>query len=134
MNKMRKTTLFQRLLGKGEHATQLVDQRRALQDAIAKFQVGASLHSALLLRDVERSWTGLFTQPMQCVRVDVCLTRIERKQDGIVGPSVDHSKSTGTEGNRVAVRGGDPTRTSIEDLFFFSPTFTIDLAAAPRVG
>ena len=101
MNKMRKTTLFQRLLAKGEHATQLVDQRRALQDAIAKFQVGASLHSALLFRDidVERSWAGLFTQLMQCVRVDVCLARIEKKQDGgIVGSSVDRSESTGTEG------------------------------------
>ena len=46
MNKMRKTTLFQRILAKSEHATKLVDQRRALQDAIAKFQVGGgSSHS-----------------------------------------------------------------------------------------
>ncbi|KAM5542534.1 hypothetical protein V8D89_003993 [Ganoderma adspersum] len=56
MKEMRKTTLVRRLLSKGEHATQLVDQRRALQDAIAKFQL------------------------MQFVRVDVCLARLEKNQ------------------------------------------------------
>ena len=72
---------------------------------------------------MERSWTGLFTQLMQCVRVDVCLTRIEKKQDGIVGLSIDRSESTGGEGIEwlsVVVTQG------LRRTFFFSPTFTAD--------
>ena len=41
--------------------------------------------------------TPLFTQLMQCVRVDVCLARIEKNQDGLLtghGSSIDQSVGT----------------------------------------
>ena len=40
MSEMGKVTLIRRLLLKDKHMAQLADHRRALHDAIAKFQVG----------------------------------------------------------------------------------------------
>ena len=40
MKEMREATFIKRLLAMDEHAAQLVEHRRALQDAVARFQVG----------------------------------------------------------------------------------------------
>ena len=47
MKDMRKTTLIRRVLSNNEHATQLGDHRRALQDAVTKFQVSSSVQISL---------------------------------------------------------------------------------------
>ena len=81
MKEIDQTTLFRRVLSKDKHAAQLVEYRRALQDAIAKFQVGRS-HETF----VGQYWNHafLFPQLMQCVRVDICMARIEKKQDTFI--------------------------------------------------
>ena len=53
---------------------------------------------------------------MQCVRVDVCLTRMEKKQDALVGSSVDRSTG-GIEWLSVVVTQGLRSK----NFFFESP-------------
>ena len=114
MNKMRKTTLFQRLLGKGEHATQLVDQRRALQDAIAKFQVGASLHTPIPGCGTLMDWS---VHAADAVRPGGRVSDAHPEETGR-HCGIEHRplRVYGRGGDRVAVRGGD-TRTS-KNFFF----------------
>ncbi|TBU31247.1 hypothetical protein BD311DRAFT_752906, partial [Dichomitus squalens] len=57
MSRMRGESFVRRLLAKDEHATSLADHRRALQDAISKFQI------------------------MQLTRLDTRILRLEKKQD-----------------------------------------------------
>ncbi|KAM5542528.1 hypothetical protein V8D89_003987 [Ganoderma adspersum] len=57
MRDMGRTTLVRGILLKENHAAQLVDHRRTLQDAVAKFQ---------------------------CVRMDIRVARMEKKQDDII--------------------------------------------------
>ena len=49
MKEMRKMTFFHRLRLKDKHATQLVEHRQGLQDAVAKFQASCSLLGAFLV-------------------------------------------------------------------------------------
>ena len=114
MNKMRKTTLFQRLLAKGEHATQLVDQRRALQDDIAKFQVGASLHTPIPGCGTLMDWS---VHAADAVRPGGRVSDAHREETGR-HCGIEHRplRVYGRGGDRVAVRGGD-TRTS-KNFFF----------------
>ncbi|PIL37752.1 hypothetical protein GSI_01446 [Ganoderma sinense ZZ0214-1] len=101
MKEMRKMTLLRRLLSKDEHATQLVEHRRTLQDAVVKFQL------------------------MHCVRMDLRMARIEKKQDVVVEALIFGQGGSSTAMERsdsggVAVRGSG-TRVSIEESYFFLP-------------